>query len=93
MRIVTVRALDNSLVHPVLERHGELSPYVGVTPVAKLRLLLGKKELRSLRFVNGVTVRANDVVIGVRRAANVRARERFPVASEASVQNLTRLKL
>ena len=93
MRIVTVRALDDSFVHPVLEGHGKLSPYVGVTPVAKLRLLLREKELRSLRFVNGVTVRANDVVIRVRRAANVRARERFPVASEASVQNLTRLKL
>src|SRR3954462_10034346 len=56
VRIVAIRALHESLVHPVLDRHVELRANIGMTGVTKIHLLLGQKELWRRSLVDRMAV-------------------------------------
>ena len=73
MRIVAIRALHESLVHPMLGRHRELSPDIRMTPVAELRLRLGEKQFRCRGFMNRMAAGTGYFARRMRGAADVRA--------------------
>lgn len=54
VRIVTIRALNESLFHPVVERHVELGLDLLMAAVAEGRLSFSQKELIGRRVVGGV---------------------------------------
>ena len=54
VRIVTIRALNESLFHPVVERHVELWFDLLMAAVAQGRLSFGQKEFIGSRVVSGV---------------------------------------
>src|SRR5258707_11786879 len=89
--IVAIGALHETLVHAMFEGHGKLRSHIGVAAIAEIGLQLGEKCLGGLSLVNGVTVCADDVALGVRRPPNVGAREILAVAGEAAIKNLLRL--
>ena len=54
MRIVTIGALNESLFHPMVERHVELWLDLLMAAVAQGRLSFSQKELIGRRVVGGV---------------------------------------
>src|SRR6266849_532904 len=56
VRIVAIGALHEPFVHTVLERHGKLRPYRGVTLVTKFALIARQQKLGDGRLVNGVAI-------------------------------------
>lgn len=54
VRIVTIRALNESLFHPVMERHVELWLDLLMAAIAEGRLSFCQKELIGSRVVSGV---------------------------------------
>lgn len=90
MRIVAVRALHESFVHPMLGRHRKLGSDVGVTPVAELRLGLGEKQLRCRGFMNRMATGAGYFARRMRRAADVGAGNLLRMTRQARVQRLLR---
>ena len=87
VRIVAVRAGDDSFVHPMLGRHVELRANRSVTVITEVRLLLGEESFRTDRSVNRMTTVACDVVLGVLRASNFGAAHIFGVATEAVIKD------
>lgn len=63
VRIVAVGALDEALVHPVMERHFKLRFLREVARVAQLRLRFYQKELRFRCVVRRMAGNAADVVL------------------------------
>src|SRR5215467_9610054 len=59
VRIVAIRALDGSLVHAMLEGHGELGAHRGMAAIAQVGLSLGQKEFRRGRLVNRMAIGAD----------------------------------
>ncbi len=90
MRIVAVRALHESFVHPMLGRHRELSSDIGMTPVAKLRLGFREKKLRCRGLMNRMATGAGHFARRMRRAADVGARNLLRMTRQARVQRLLR---
>lgn len=89
VRIVAIRTLDGTLIHPMLERHRELRLHRSVAGITKLTLLLLREQKsRSLRVVDRVAVGADDIRLRVRAPADIGARERLRMATEAGVESL-----
>jgi hypothetical protein len=93
VRIVTVRTRHYSLVHPVLERHVELRPHLRVALVAKVYLLLGEEIFRRGGTVNGMAVRADNVILRVFRALDLGSIDVFGVAGKTVIHNTLRREL
>lgn len=62
MRIMAVRTLDNTLVHPMFERHRKLSPDRSMTGITEIGLLLCQKKLGRCRLVNRMAVTTDHVI-------------------------------
>lgn len=85
MRIMAIAASHESFIHAVLERHGELRADIGMAAVTELRLAFRQQEFGRSRFVDGVALRAADVVQRVNRAVDIRAGEAFGMATQAGL--------
>lgn len=92
VRIMTVRALHNAFVHPVLERHVELRPHRTVAAIAQIRLGLRQEKLRSSRAVNRVAVGTNYIGKRMLGSPDISPVEVFPMTAEAIVENGLRLQ-
>ncbi len=85
VRIVAVAALDQTLVHPVMERHRELRLFLQVARVTKLRLRLHQQEFRILRVMRRVAIHAANIVLVVFRPRKIHLLFARRVASEAAI--------
>ena len=88
MRVVAIGALDQSLIHAMLERHGELGPHVRVAAVTKLGLILGQQIFGRGRMMVRMAIGAGDIVQSMLGAPDVGAREIGGVAREAGIDDL-----
>jgi hypothetical protein len=86
--IVAIAALDQSLIHPVMERHVELRFLLEVAAVAKLGLGLHEQELRFCGVVWRVAGDATDIVLGVHRVDGVPVLRAAGMAGEAAFVDL-----
>ena len=94
MRIVAVRALHESFIDAMLERHRELRAHGRVAAITDFALLLFRKqELRRGRAVNRMAVGADDIALSVLAAADVGAGNGLAVAPQAGIHNLRWRKL
>lgn len=91
--IVAVRTLNDSFVDAMLKGHIELGTDGTVAVIAKLCLLLREETLLSLRSMNGVTGRADDIGLCMTGAPNLGTIEVPAVTAEAVIENLFRPKL
>jgi len=66
---------------------------IGVTVVTQLSLHFRQQKLRCGRGVDGVAIGADDIVLRVGRAADIRAGNCLSVAAQAVVQDLFGLEL
>ena len=76
VRVVTVTALDQSFVHPVMKWHLELGLLIEVAGIAKRRLSFDEQKFLGLRMVRRMAGDAADVVFrmhGVNRIHVLRA--------------------
>lgn len=93
VRVVTITAGHKPFIDTVLKWHRKICSNIAVAPITKFRLGSGQQEFWAGRFVNGVALRANHVILRVSRAANVCTRERVDVASQACIKSLLRRQL
>ena len=93
VRIMAIRTLHRTLIHPVLRRHRKLTPYRRMTLITKLRLLFRQQKLRRRRLVHRVAVRTNHIRPRMRRLPNPRPRNVLRMATQAGRQYLIRRKL
>ena len=63
--VVAIAALDQALIHAVMEGHFELGLLLEVAPITELGLRLLEQKLARLRVVRRVARGAADVVLGV----------------------------
>ena len=73
MRIVTIRARDDSFLDPVLEGHGELRAHVRVAFFAQRRLRLPKQRVNRLRAMNRMATGTGHTIQGVLGGSNIGA--------------------
>ena len=85
VRVVTIRALNQSLFHPMVERHVELRFDLLVTAVTQSGLSLGQEELILHSTVNGVATQAAQVILAMRRAGKVHVISARRVAFQAAL--------
>lgn len=90
VRVVTVRAVHQALIHAVLVRQVELRPHVRVALVTGVRLALGKQVFGCGRLMNGVASGAGDIVIRVLRTPDIGSTELLGMAGQASIDDLPR---
>jgi hypothetical protein len=76
----------------MLERHVELCPHLRVAFVAKVYLFLREQVLGRGGTVNGMAVRADNVILRVLRPLDLSTVDVFSVAGEAVVQDTLRRK-
>jgi hypothetical protein len=88
MWIMAIRALHEARIHGVFKGHRKIGANIGVTSVAEFRLRLGKEKFGSLRFMDRMALRAGHVIQGVGRVADICARERVGVTTQACIQHL-----
>jgi hypothetical protein len=69
--VVAIAALNQPLIHSMMERHLELGPLLEMAGVAKLRLGLDEQELRFFRMVRRMARNATDVILRVNRVERV----------------------
>jgi len=85
MRIVTVGALNEALIHAVVKRHFKLRPFREVAGVTELRLGLYEQELFGGGVMGRMAIDATDLVAGMHRTHGVRMFGIFCVAIEAAL--------
>jgi hypothetical protein len=85
MGIMAIRALNQSLVHAVMERHFELGLLLQMAGIAKLRLRFNEQKLLRLRMVNRVAGCAAHIILPVQRVHCVHVLGAASVAAEAAV--------
>jgi hypothetical protein len=88
VRIVTVGALDQPFVHPMMERHVELGFLLEMAREAKLGLRFLQEELIRLRVVRGVAGDATHIAGRVNRVDRIHVLRTARVAGEAAVVDL-----
>jgi len=93
MRVVTIGAVDDAFIHPMLKRHGKLRPDPGMALIAELSLRLRQQKLRRRRTMNGMAIGTNHVGLRMGRAPDVGAWEILGVAIQASIENLAGIEL
>jgi len=86
VNIMTVAALNQPFVHPVVERHTERRLHISVALIAELGLRSFQQLLRGFAGVNAVAARAADAGLGMRRTQKVGMRA--SVTTEALFINL-----
>src|SRR5258708_7666884 len=74
----------------MLERHRELGSHRGVAGVTEIGLRFREQVFSTLRFVNRVAARADDILFSVDAALDIRARYGLSVAAEAGVEGFLR---
>ena len=84
VNIVAIAALDQAFVHPVVERHIELSLLLKMASIAELRLRFLQQELVRLRMVRGVARSTAHVVLGVLGVYGVHVLRTAHMAGEAA---------
>ncbi|HEY1948912.1 MAG TPA: hypothetical protein VGG97_18030 [Bryobacteraceae bacterium] len=90
---MAIAALHKPLVDAVLEGHGEFRPLSDMAAVTQLGLTLRQQKFRRCGLVYRVTVRAGDVIQGVRRGTNVRPVEAVRMTTKTGIQSRLRTKL
>ena len=85
VRIVAVGALDEILIHAMVERHLELRFLLQVARITKLRLRLDEQELRLRGVVRRVARNATDVVFGMDRIDGFHVLNATGMAGQATV--------
>ncbi len=93
MRVVAIGASHKSRIHRMLEGHREVGADIRVAPIAEFRLYLCQQELGSRGFMYRVTLSTNNVVLSVRRVADICADEAVGMAPQAGIENLFRGQL
>ena len=88
VRVVAIRALHESFIDPMLDRHGKLRPDVGMAAITEISLRLGQKLPGRGSFVDRVAVGANHVGGSVRAAADVRTAQLLRMAAQTVVEYL-----
>jgi hypothetical protein len=87
--IVTIRAVHDSLVHPVLEGLGELRADITMTAVTDLALTLRKQVLRPLGLMDRMTRNAGDISLGVLTTSNIGPVRILGVTPKTRIQHLS----
>ena len=67
MRVVTIAALDETFINPVVIRLRKVGFGGRMTPVAEIGLRSHQQRLGFPRVVRGVAIQAADIVVGMRR--------------------------
>ena len=80
---MAIAALDQPLVHPMMERHVELRFLLEMACVAKLRLRLNEQELRFLRVVRRMAGDATDAILRMLRIDGIHVLRTAGVAGQA----------
>jgi hypothetical protein len=83
---MAIRAFDRTFVHTMLERHGELRLHRRVAGVTELGLLFREKEFRRFRSMDGVAIGADDILLRMNAAPDVRAGQSLRVAAKTGVE-------
>lgn len=91
MWIMAIRTLNNSLVDPVFERHGELRSHRGMAGIAEVCLLPRQQKLWCRWLMNGMATVADHAGHCMRGPADIGARKILRVTGEAVVQDFFRL--
>ena len=71
--IVAVRALHESFIHAVFDRHLKLGPNIGVAGVTEIDLLTGQQEFGSGSLVNRMAIRTDHIGLCMGRAPDIGA--------------------
>lgn len=87
VHVVTIRALDEPLVHTMVEGHFELGLFSQMARVAELRLCFHQQELFGLRMVRRVAGDAADIVSRVDRVDRIHMLRATGVATQAAIDN------
>lgn len=85
MRIMTVSALDEPLIHAVVERHFKLRSFLKMAGVTELRLALHEKKLLDGGMMGRMAVDTTHLVAGMLRAQGIGMLGVFCVAIEAAL--------
>lgn len=72
VRVMAIRALDETFIHPMPERHRELRFLLLMTAIAQLRLCLGEQELTRFRVMYRMAGGARNIVPGMERIDDVK---------------------
>lgn len=88
VRIVAVAALNEPLIHAVMERHFELRLLLEVAGVAKLGLRLCEQEVRFFSLMRGVAGDATDVRSFMLGVAGIHVLRATRVARQAPLVNV-----
>ena len=87
MRIVAIAALHHAFIDAMLRRHFKLGALRRVTRITEFGLWLGEKGSGGRRLVNGMTVGADYIGLGMRRPPDIGARNIFRMAGEARFED------
>jgi hypothetical protein len=84
MWVVTVHALHQTFVHPVVKRFGKISLGGSVAAIAQLRLTLDQQVLLLFGMVRRVAVETTDIAAGVGGLGKTRLFVSFAMAAETA---------
>src|ERR1700742_4694847 len=87
MRIVAIAALHHAFIDAMLRRHFKLGALRRVTRITEFGLWLGEKGSGGRRLVNGMTVGADYIGLGMRRPPDIGARNIFRMTGEARFED------
>src|ERR1700723_1032049 len=94
MRVMAIRALNQSLVHAMMKRHFKLRLLLQVARIAKLRLRLDQQKFLSLRVVHRMAGCAANIILPVQRIHRVHALGAARMAPQtAAINFLSRMIL
>ena len=88
--VVTIRTLDQSLFHPMVERHVELWFDLLMAAVTQSRLRFGQEKLIGHSVVGRVATQAAQVILAMRRARKVHVISAVAVAFETVLVDFLR---
>ncbi len=87
VRIVTIVAFDQALVHSMMKGHCELRLLCGVAGVAKLRLFFHQQKFRIFAVVGRMAVQTANIILVVLRAREIHLLFAGNVAGQAPLVN------
>ena len=90
VRVMAIRALHESFLHPMVEGHIELRLLVEMTAVAELGLCFHQEKVIRAGMMRGMTTQTAQVVLTVSRARDVRVILPGSVALQAPLIHLLR---
>lgn len=87
MRVMAIRALNQSLVHAVMKRHFKLRLLLQVARITKLRLRFDQQKFLSLRVVHRMAGSAANIILPVQRIHRVHVLGAARMAPQTAVIN------